>query len=211
MSSQKKHGLHSSSTPIQGHQPCSIPSNPAERSTPQSSKPDLPCDNAGQEQESSPKSIAIIATFQTLKDTDLSQRLWDEAFGNIIADENEKNLAENYLVALKNLLQKKKADDMKITRKSDIEAIDVSVQLRDPAKRQVYLHDLLKTGLDRVEKVSKFSEYLGNISEAVLATKPAVDLITSSVPQAAPAAVPWAGVCLGLQVSNIIDLLSLTD
>ncbi|KAI0388306.1 hypothetical protein F5Y17DRAFT_453334 [Xylariaceae sp. FL0594] len=48
---------------------------------------------------------------------------------------------------------------------------------------------------------------VGEVADFVLSAKALVDLVLQSVPQAAPAALPWAGVCLGLQVSSTLSIV----
>ena len=45
---------------------------------------------------------------------------------------------------------------------------------------------------------------VGEVTDFVLKAKKMVDVVLQSVPHAAPAALPWAGVCLGLQVRIVV-------
>ncbi|KAI0532436.1 WD40-repeat-containing domain protein [Xylaria digitata] len=57
---------------------------------------------------------------------------------------------------------------------------DVSAVMKDPIKRQKHMREL--------------------IADFILSSKGIVNLALQSVPQAASAALPWAGVCLGLEI-----------
>jgi len=74
--------------------------------------------------------------------------------------------------------------------------------LEDPDKRQIFMKELVEEGKAKVAKVSKITKGVGDFAAAVLSVKPILDLAINNIPQAAPAAIPWAGVCAGLQVSH---------
>jgi hypothetical protein len=78
---------------------------------------------------------------------------------------------------------------------------DVSAKLENPAKRQEFMEMLVENGKAKVSKALKVSETIGNVAGTILSIKPAVDIVLQ-IPQAAPAALPWAGICVGLEVSN---------
>jgi hypothetical protein len=78
---------------------------------------------------------------------------------------------------------------------------NVAVELEDPSRRQIHMQKLVKEGQAKVRKASKITKGVGDFVDTVLKIKPMVDFTIQSIPQAAPAALPWAGVCIGLQVS----------
>lgn len=84
----------------------------------------------------------------------------------------------------------------KVTDNSDIPA-----EIQDRAKRQEYLQMLVRIGKEKVEKASKISKTIGAIASTILKAQPFMAII-NQVPQAAPAAIPWAGACLVLEVSS---------
>lgn len=90
---------------------------------------------------------------------------------------------------------------------------DARAKLEDPTTRQKHIRELVKKGQKKISKASRITTGVGDVADFVLSTKEMVDLVLKSVPQAALAALPWAGVCLGLQVSNrpSIALALLTD
>ena len=142
---------------------------------------------------------ALATDFTTLNEPDVSRRLWDDAFDRILAD--EKDLAESYLKALTKLLRKEKANNTE-----EDETSDVSAELLDRTKRQEYLQKLVVNGKAKIAKAAKFSNVVGGIAGFILKAQPMVDVLMT-IPQAAPAAIPWAGVCVGLQVrDNMSDL-----
>ena len=71
--------------------------------------------------------------------------------------------------------------------------------MKDPVKRQETMQELVKSGRAKVEKSSKITQGLGDFANGVLQCKGLVDLAIQNIPQAA---LPWAGVCIGLQVST---------
>ncbi|CAG8399702.1 unnamed protein product [Penicillium salamii] len=56
---------------------------------------------------------------------------------------------------------------------------------------------LVESGRKKVEKSAKATERVGDFANGVLQCKAVVDLAVQNVPQAA---LPWAGVCIGLQI-----------
>lgn len=126
----------------------------------------------------------------------LSQDLWNKAYDEIEAD--EEDLVKSYALALKVYLNDKSPNEPPL---SDTEFL---AQFKDRAKRQEFMKNLLEEGKKRVARTVAVSNIVGNIAKTILRVKPAADIVLT-VPQAAPAALPWAGVCVGLEVGN--DLL----
>ena len=81
----------------------------------------------------------------------------------------------------------------------DSGAGDISAELEDPAKRQKYMEDLVKEGQSKVATASKIKKGVGDVARFVLSAKGMIDAAIQNIPQAA---LPWAGVCIGLQVGS---------
>jgi hypothetical protein len=86
--------------------------------------------------------------------------------------------------------------------------VDVAAELEDPTKRQMFMRERVEKGRAKVAKASKISKRVGDFVDAALLVEPMVDAVIQNTPHAAPAALPWAGVCVGLQVSYRLDRLA---
>ena len=147
----------------------------------------------------------------------LSKRLWDDAFDSLETEESE--LVESYRKILVEVLLEEKLKVIKtkeVTRTPIVKSSDVSdelkelrdeisAELKDRGKRQVHMEKLLLEGRAKIAKASKITRGISEFAEAVLMVKPMADFIIQNTPQAAPAALPWAGVCFGLQVRRALS------
>ena len=77
--------------------------------------------------------------------------------------------------------------------------IDASTEPKDPTERQKHMRRLVEEGQARVATTAKITKGVGDVAQFVLSAKAMIDLAIQNIPQAA---LPWAGVCIGLQVSN---------
>jgi predicted HAD superfamily Cof-like phosphohydrolase len=123
-----------------------------------------------------------------------SQRLWNAAFDRLEEDKDTAELVRSYIKTLATVLKTEASE------KSISDADNVAAELKDPSKRQMNMKKLVEEGQAKVDKVSKITRRLGDFANAILSVKPMIDLAIQNIPQAAPAALPWAGVCIGLQV-----------
>jgi N-terminal domain of NWD NACHT-NTPase len=119
-----------------------------------------------------------------------SQRLWIAAYENL--EKNDPKLVQSYVKTLTTVLQAKRASDA-----STSDADDISIELEDPVKRQTYMKDLVNEGQKKIATTSKIMEGVDNVIQYIDKAKDMISTAIGNIPQAA---LPWAGVCLGLQV-----------
>ena len=120
-----------------------------------------------------------------------SQRLWNAAYDNLEKNDNTTKLVKSYVKTLTTVLNAKRASDT-----SASEADDVSAELKDPVKQQKYMKDLVEEGQKKIATTSKITEGVGDVIQNA---KGMIDAAIGNIPQAA---LPWAGICLGLQVRH---------
>lgn len=119
---------------------------------------------------------------------DLSERLWNAAYDSVERD--DADLVESYVKTLGTVL----GADVSVTPSTDIPA-----ELHDPRKRQMHMKKLVEEGQAKISRASKVTTRLGEVADTILSVKRIVDVAVQCEPQAA---LPWAGVCAGLQVSS---------
>jgi len=61
------------------------------------------------------------------------------------------------------------------------------------------MRDLVQRGLKRITTASQIRRGVSNVAQFVLSAKGMIDIAIQNIPQAA---LPWAGVCIGLQVGK---------
>lgn len=120
-----------------------------------------------------------------------SERLWNAAYDRLEADDAE--LVGSYIETLQKVLG---------GEAHEFSVADLSAKLKDPTTRQDYMRKLIQDGQEKISGASRITTGVGDVADFILSAKAMIDLVLQSVPQAAPAALPWADVCLGLQVSN---------
>lgn len=102
----------------------------------------------------------------------------------------------------------KKATNISAVGASDVPAeleklrADISAQLRDQTKRQIFMKKLVKEGQAKSATASKIMEGIGDASQSIFSIITTINPVIQNIPQAAPAALPLAGACVGLKVSN---------
>ncbi|KAM3551904.1 hypothetical protein ARSEF4850_007650 [Beauveria asiatica] len=152
----------------------------------------------------------------------LSYELWNKAYDEL--EKAESELVGNYAKVLAKALAEvitearhEEARDDSVghsderkyllmnpppgSNSAELDEISTSVlaKLKDAAKRQMFLEMLVSRGQLKVTKTEGIAKAAGYVAEKGLFIKPAVDLILQ-IPQAAPAALPWAGICLGMKM-----------
>jgi hypothetical protein len=148
---------------------------------------------------------AIVETPTLVKkeraEGELSQEIWNRAFDDILVSTETEDLVKAYVHALRVYMDDGKTDGGKEASSEKTSEAEILAVLNDRSKRQAFMANVLTVGQKRIETAQKVSGVIGTISDAILSTKPIVDLVVS-IPAAAPAAIPWAGACIGLQVRN---------
>jgi hypothetical protein len=120
----------------------------------------------------------------------ISQRLWNAAYDSLADKEETAELVKSYVRTLMNVLDAQKAADP---------ALNVSAELNDPIKRQAYMTRVVEEGRMKISTSSKVVKGIGDVAQFILSAKDMIDMAIGNIPQAA---LPWAGVCIGLQVSS---------
>ncbi|RYO82755.1 hypothetical protein DL764_009559 [Monosporascus ibericus] len=138
--------------------------------------------------EPPPKPAATEYTEQPTTVLSASERLWNTAYDSLEVEDAE--LVGSYVKTLEKVIGGE-------TRES---TDDVSAKLKDPTSRQKHMRELVQKGQEKISKASSITTGVGEVADFILSAKEMVDLVLRGVPQAAPAALPWAGVCLGLQI-----------
>ncbi|KAI3337073.1 hypothetical protein HD806DRAFT_26405 [Xylariaceae sp. AK1471] len=118
-----------------------------------------------------------------------SERLWNAAYDSLEKDDAE--LVGSYVKTLEQVLG---------GETHELSAADLSAKLKDPTTRQMHMRELVQKGQEKISKASRITNGVGEVADFILSAKTMIDTVLQSVPQAAPAALPWAGVCLGLQM-----------
>lgn len=161
------------------HQP-----DAASQALPLAPPQDLPVDGP-------PKPAATECADEPTPTSSTSERLWNTAYDRL--ETSDAELVGSYLEILEKFLGREAGE---------LSAADLSAKMKDPTTRQVHMRELVQRGQEKISKASRITTGVGNVAGFILSAKDMVNLVLQSVPQAAPAALPWAGVCLGLQVSN---------
>jgi len=136
-----------------------------------------------------------------------SQELWNAAYDSlakgednaedkgtaedkdIVEDQDIVKLVKCYVKTLETILSAEASSD----------ADSVAAGLEDKSKRQTHMRRLVKEGQAKISTPSKISKGVGDVAQFILSAKDMIDAAVKNIPQAA---LPWAGVCVGLQVSH---------
>ncbi|KAK4118127.1 hypothetical protein N657DRAFT_659742 [Parathielavia appendiculata] len=136
--------------------------------------------------EPAPKPLPTEFTEPPTPVLSVSERLWNAAYDSLEADNAE--LVMSYAKTLETVLGANPgvASDP-----------NVLAELHNPTKRQMHMRRLVEEGRAKISRASKITNGVGGVADFVLSVKGIIDLAAQSVPQAA---LPWAGVCVGLQI-----------
>lgn len=139
-----------------------------------------------------PDKVTEVVRPQAVTSISVSQKLWRAAYDEIAEHEDTAKLSSLYVKTLKKALG---AGDPGEPVSDD----GAPLVQEDPGKQQALMRKLVEEGLAKVSGVSKATKMVGDVVQFVLSVKGMVDLAVNNIPQAA---LPWAGVCVGLQVST---------
>ncbi len=128
---------------------------------------------------------AADPTSQKIPSPPTSQKLWNTAYDSLESGGDSAKLVRAYIKILTTELA------------TDADA-DADASIEDPAERQRYMRKLVHDGQVKVAAAAKITKGLGEVAHFVRSAKGMIDLAIQNIPQAA---LPWAGVCIGLQVS----------
>lgn len=137
--------------------------------------------------------MATEFTEQQTPELSISQRLWNAAYDSLEGDKDTAELAKSYAKTLAKILQTERA--LSVSASED----DILADPKDPIKRQEYMKRLVDQGQEKVAMVSKILSTVGSVAQFITSAMGMIDGAMQNMPQAA---LPWAGVCMGLQVST---------
>lgn len=153
------------------------------------------------------------------EDHNLHRKLWNDAYDSLEKDEDEAKFVGPYMQTLVEVLEEERAKETfppgaddgsagvgqrsakKVSDGSTSGATDILAKLKDRTRRQEHMKNLVNDGKERVARASRVTNAVGDVADTILLTKPIVDAVIT-IPQAAPAALPWAGFIVALQVSK---------
>jgi hypothetical protein len=156
--------------------------------------------------ESYVKTLVKVLVDEELEDLDAKRTIETVAAGACDISAKRKDLVSKILEELRDPKAKKTIDTSAagasdVSTKLEKLRADISVELKDWTNQRLFIKQLVNKGQVKVAKASKITRGVGDVANAILGAKPVVDTVLL-IPQAAPAALPWAGVCVGLQVSH---------
>lgn len=117
-----------------------------------------------------------------------SQRLWNAAYDSLEEDKDTTELVTSYVKTLTTVLG---------IRPDIVSGADASAAMKDPTVRQTFMKKLVEEGQAKISTPSKATKGVGDVAQFILSAKKLVDAAIQNLPQAA---LPWAGVCIGMQI-----------
>lgn len=123
----------------------------------------------------------------------MSQRVWNRAYDELAEDVETAPLVQAYV----KLLPRATNLDDDSTEPDDEHTNKFQAQMKSPGERQAVMKSTVEAGQAKIAKSSKITNGVGNVADFILRFKDVVNTAVKGNPQAA---LPWAGVCIGLQV-----------
>ncbi|OAQ74440.1 Vegetative incompatibility protein HET-E-1 [Purpureocillium lilacinum] len=118
--------------------------------------------------------------------TRTSQRVWNSAYDSLKEDGNTATLVKLYVRTLN-----------KVSGPGNDADNGVAAGLDDPDTRQHVMKKFVEAGQAKIATSSRLTKGVGNVAEFIQKIKPIIDTAIANTSQAA---LPWAGVCVGLQI-----------
>ncbi|KAJ6186531.1 hypothetical protein N7519_007832 [Penicillium mononematosum] len=122
-------------------------------------------------------------------DLSTSQIVWNRAYDELAKDKGTSDLVKNYM----RIIPRATDPDGDV---NEGVGDDILPDMNDPIRRQEILKDAIKAGQAKIARVEKSTNVVGNVVDFVNRFKGVIDVAVKANPQAA---LPWAGVCIGLQ------------
>ncbi|KAG5929716.1 hypothetical protein E4U42_004875 [Claviceps africana] len=120
-----------------------------------------------------------------------SQQLWNDAYDGLQDADATAGIVRSYAETLTLAIA---GDD---GQRLDTVTSSLATDLKDPIKRQAHMRVLVKKGRDKFANDSRMAQAVGDVASFVLQARGVIDVAIKNVPQAA---LPWAGVCVALQI-----------
>jgi hypothetical protein len=145
---------------------------------------------------------------ETKQKKDRSIELWNDAYDQLEVEPESATIANAYKETLAELLTDDEVNSRtgsgaagtRIDRASrSVIKAKILDGLKDRSRRQELMARFVKEGQEKT-KTWKTVDRVGRVADTILQAKPAVD-VALHIPHAAPAALPWAGICVCLKVS----------
>ena len=121
--------------------------------------------------------------------TRTSQRVWNSAYDSLKEDGNTATLVKLYVRTLN-----------KVSGPGNDADNGVAAGLDDPDTRQHVMKKFVEAGQAKIATSSRLTKGVGNVAEFIQRIKPIIDTAIANTSQAA---LPWAGVCVGLHVWEV--------
>jgi len=119
-------------------------------------------------------------TVQQISALFTSQRLWNDAYDSLEHDNDTAKLVKTYVKTLTKVLEVNTVSSISTSGLSD-----VSIELKDSIKRQMYMKKLVEEGRAKVFTTSKITKRVSDVAQFILSAKEMIDLTIQNILQAA--------------------------